>query len=258
MIRLFIITIGLTLLVGCFQTQTIATDALASTIDVSVIYRERMMLPPGSQLEVTLNDVSKMDVAAEKISSVTHDIKTGPPYNVSLSYNEDQILSNHRYSLRATITNGGKLMFINTYAVDPFASEERPVEIITEKVSSKPAKPNATLENTRWRLLTAKGIEITMQEGQEESYLLLEADSNRARGFSGCNNFSGSYQVDGSKLSFSQVATTMKMCPKGMENEQMFQTAINETTGYELAGENLKLVDGSGAELAIFKAIYLQ
>lgn len=258
LIRFFLTSVCLTLLAGCCMTQTVATETADTTLDVSVFYRERIMLPPGSQLEVTLADVSKMDVAAEVISTVTQDITTGPPYNVSLAYSEDQILSNHRYSLKARITNGGKLMFISTYAIDPFASDKRPVEIITERVASKPAKPNATLENTRWRLLTAKGKDITLSEGQKEPFMLLEADSDRVRGFSGCNNFTGGYKVDGNKLTFSQVAATMKMCLNGMEDEQLFQTAINETAEYELAGENLKLVDGSGAELAIFKAIYLQ
>lgn len=47
------------------------------TIDVSILYRERIMVPPGSTVRVTLSDVSKMDVPATEISSVSQEISTG-------------------------------------------------------------------------------------------------------------------------------------------------------------------------------------
>lgn len=256
--QLYLTTICLALITGCSLTQALAGETSDKHLDVSVTYRERIMVPPESQLEVTLADVSRMDAAAETISTVPHTVTAGPPYNVSLAYNEDQILPSHRYSLKAKITNGDKLMFISTSSVDPFATDKRPVEIITEKVSSNPVKPNATLDNTHWRLLVVKGKEVTLSEGQKEPFLLIEASNDRVRGFSGCNSFTGTYTLNGNKLSFSQVAATMEMCLEEMEIEQLFHSVLGETTGYKPAGDTLKLIDRSGAESASFKAIYLQ
>lgn len=258
LIRMLLAVGCLTIIAGCCITQPMATSSNDTTLDVRVFYRERIMLPPGSQLEVTLADVSKMDVKAETIGTITQDITTGPPYSVSLSYSEDQILPKHRYNLKARITNNGELLFISTSAIDPFATEKRPVEILTEKVNKAPAKPNATLKNTRWRLLNAKGKEITLSEGQSEPYMLLELDSARVRGFGGCNNFTGGYMMDGNNLSFSQIASTMRACLKGMEEEQLFHAVLAETATYAITGDTLKLLDSSGSELANFAAIYLQ
>ena len=257
-IRIILAAASLALITDCSLTRPAAADTPDSRLDVSVLYRERIMLPPGSQLEVALTDVSKMDVPAEVISLVTQDITTGPPYNVSLTYSADQIQANHRYSLKAKISNSGTLMFISTSAVDPFASGTRPVEVMVQRTASKPATPDSTLKNTHWRLISVKGKNITLSEGQKEPFMLLEMDSARIRGFSGCNYFTGTYKADGNKLSFPQVAATMKMCIKGMEHEQLFLAAINKTEGYEIAGEHLKLIDNGGTELALFKAIYLQ
>jgi putative lipoprotein len=45
----------------------------------SVHYLERMMLPPGATLTVSLQDVSLQDVAATKIATDTQTLEGGPP-----------------------------------------------------------------------------------------------------------------------------------------------------------------------------------
>lgn len=62
-----------------------AADA-SSELQVEVFYRERMLLPPSAELEVTLENSAKMDTAAEKIAQVTIPIEGGPPYRVAFQY----------------------------------------------------------------------------------------------------------------------------------------------------------------------------
>ena len=115
---LLIITTGL--LAGCNDNNSVADDAL-SLLETEVFYNQKIILPEGAKLEVRLEDVSKMDVASELISSATREIKSSPPYALQIAFPSDQIKNNHRYSLRASIKVNGKLHFISTTHIDPFA-----------------------------------------------------------------------------------------------------------------------------------------
>lgn len=57
-------------LIALFVITTIAHVDGAKTIEGSVFYRERVMLPPNAEIQITLEDVSKMDVAADVISTI--------------------------------------------------------------------------------------------------------------------------------------------------------------------------------------------
>ncbi len=249
------------LLVAGGQGQILmgAPSSGSKTIDVSVLYRERLRLPPGAELTVTLSDVSKTDVPESVISSLSQPITTGPPYPVSLTYSEEKIVTGHRYNLKARIEQEGQLMFISTYAIDPFASEKRPIEIIMHMVANNPAQPPiASLKNTHWRLLVAKGTAIGVAEGQKEPFLYLAPDEDRIRGFAGCNIFTGSFELQGDRLSFTQVAATMKMCIRDMEKEQLFLAVMLEAASYRISGDTLHLFDDGNKQIASFKAVYFQ
>lgn len=248
------------LLISSCQSKMIADSKSSQILEVSVLYRERIALPPGAELLVTLNDVSKMDVPATIISSSTQKLSSGPPYSVSLSYSEDQIEPNHRYSLRAKIRFEGKLLFISTYTIDPFGSEvKQPIQIIVEKVSQKPAeKPLATLVNTHWRLLKIGETPIrTEPDQQKEAYLYLAPNDQKIRGFSGCHPFTGSYDQQDKELTFRKIAITSGLCSQqGLETEQLFMNALTETVSYRLSGEELYLFGMRNNVLAAFKATY--
>ena len=86
----------------------------------------------------------------------------------------------------------------------------------------------------------------------------LELKDDRVRGLSGCNNFNGGYEVDGDRVAFSQVISTMKACLEGMDTEQLFYAVLEQAAAYKIDGEMLKLFNAGGEELATFRAIYLQ
>ena len=238
--------------------QIIGGPAGTAALDVSVLYRERLTLPPGSSVTVTLSDVSRMDVKAVEISSTSQQITTGPPYLLTLTYDPDKITDNHRYSLKARIENSGKLLFISTHAIDPFRTAPRPIEIVTQKVASLSAEPAAaSLLNTRWLLSVARGTEITVKEGAERPFILMLEAQNQVQGFGGCNIFRGSFSRQGSSLEFPQVAATMKMCVENMEQEQLFFSILGATTSYEISGEELHLFDAEKELIGTFRAVNL-
>lgn len=115
------------------------------SIEGSVLYRERMLLPPGARLEVQLEDISRADAMATVITSVSLPLEGGPPYSFSLPYDPAAIQARLRYALRATIVAGDQLMFTTTDYIDPFAGG--PLQIMLYRVAepvrhSSDAPPN--------------------------------------------------------------------------------------------------------------------
>lgn len=223
------------------------------------------MLPPNAEITVTLEDVSKMDVAAEIIASTNLPSAGGPPWNFTLEYDPTRIDSRHSYALRARIEANGRLMFTNTTRIPAFNNDDgQPVKILVTKVGSgrgelqtAPADPVADLTNTHWKPIMINGDEVTLGAGGKEPHMVLDSEGNRVRGFSGCNQFTGAFQQQGSQIGFSQMASTMKACMDGMEQEKRFLDALKHTSRFEITGETLLLYDAGDKQVLLFEAVYL-
>jgi putative lipoprotein len=81
------------------------------TITGTATYRERIAMPPGVTLEVRLEDVSRMDVPAKILSTVTVNEAGNPPYDFTIPYNPDVIQDARRYTVRASLRLGERLLF---------------------------------------------------------------------------------------------------------------------------------------------------
>lgn len=114
-------------------------NATGSTVTGTVMYLQRSALPPAAVIEVQLQDVSKMDVPAEVISTQTIQANGQQvPFSYELNYAPAKIDPAHRYAVRATIKDGDKLLFTSTTTV-PVITNGAPttnVEIVVEPVSS--------------------------------------------------------------------------------------------------------------------------
>jgi heat shock protein HslJ len=75
-------------------------------------------------------------------------------------------------------------------------------------------------------------------------------EAGRLQGFSGCNSFTGSYQLDGDRLKLGQAASTMMACsdPAGSV-EKAFQAAFSGTLRYTVEGDRLLVTAASGETL---------
>jgi len=96
---------------GIYELAPLADAKVSGT----VTYRERMALPAGAVVEVSLLDVSKADVAADVISEQKIDT-TGKqvPFKFDLPYDPSKIDARGRYAVRAKIFVGDNLMFTST------------------------------------------------------------------------------------------------------------------------------------------------
>jgi len=120
------------------DTESATEDMdLSGVFTGTVTYLQRIALPPGSVIEVQLEDVSRADAAAEIIASQT--ITTSGenvPIPFELTYDPAQIEPRNRYALRARITIEGDLRWINTEN-QPVLTNENPttgVEVLVQPV----------------------------------------------------------------------------------------------------------------------------
>lgn len=83
-----------------------------TTVEVTALYRERIMLPPGHTLTVRVEDVSRADAPAEILAERRMPLDGGPPYAVTLSVPTARIDPRHTYAARAEIRDpAGALRF---------------------------------------------------------------------------------------------------------------------------------------------------
>lgn len=96
---------------GIYEFAPLADAKVTGT----VTYRERMALPAGAVVEVSLLDVSKADVAADVISEQKIDTAGKQvPFNFELPYDPSKIDARMRYAVRAKILVGDDLIFTST------------------------------------------------------------------------------------------------------------------------------------------------
>lgn len=123
-------------LIGCAAGLNAPDPANMNTIEGTVWYRERMLLPPGAEVIITLEDVSRMDVKSELIAETRFQPQGGPPWAFTVSYDPAKINDKGRYALRARITADNKLMFTTTEHIPAFHGDSgQPIEIMVSRVA---------------------------------------------------------------------------------------------------------------------------
>ena len=109
-----------------------------SNLNGTVAYRQRIALPPNAIIEVSLQDVSKMDAPAEVLDSVQiPSAGRQVPIPFTLHYDPAQIDERYTYTVSARITVDGVLTWIST-TQNPVLTRGAPtdnVEIIVEQVA---------------------------------------------------------------------------------------------------------------------------
>jgi len=112
------------MLAACLTTKAEPTAIVRG----EVTYRERLAVPPGAQLEVSLLDVSRADAPSQTIGSVTLSDIGQPPYRFEITYRPDQIVASHQYVVRARLTHEGQLLFTTDRSY-PVITAGNPTEV---------------------------------------------------------------------------------------------------------------------------------
>jgi copper homeostasis protein (lipoprotein) len=104
-----------------------------------------------------------------------------------------------------------------------------------------------SLRDTAWRVLRLDGKPIAGLAPAQSPTLQFSASERRVAGYTGCNRFAGSYELNGTELRFSQLATTRMACvgEAGIV-EQVFSAALDEIHTLRLTDQRLELFDKAG------------
>ena len=94
--------------------MTSAVAAQNARITGTVTYRERMAMPPSAMVEVTLEDVSRADVAATVLARTRIERPGQVPVKFTLEYDPTLIAASRRYAVRAKIIDGPVVLFTST------------------------------------------------------------------------------------------------------------------------------------------------
>lgn len=222
--------------------------AESGTLDITVAYRERIALPPDAVVEVRLLDTSRMDVAAELLSSQRFRM-TGVPFALQLAYDPALIDPRFTYTVSARILSGGRAIFRSTTAYPVLTrGAGNAADLMLERAAVSPPRESHV---GSWR-----AVEIAGQPPVEGPAASLSFESSGQFALmSGCNSFAGRAQVGPGTLSFpAQFPGTLMACPPPLEaQERALLSALGETAGFTVAGDELTLADQSGAILARFR-----
>lgn len=245
------------------QTAAEAADQPPASAQVTgtLSYRERMLLKPGSVVEVWLLDTSLADVAATEIAYQRIDNPGSPPISFVLDYDPASIRENMQYSVRAQIKFGDTLIYTtDTHYPVLTRGAGSEVDLVLKRVAAAsgeadaPPKPDASLTNTYWKLTSIDGTPYRHEGEQREPHLQLRGDLT-VSGQSGCNAFTGGYETYAESLRFGMLAATQMACIDGMETEARFLAALEAVDRYAISGDHLVLYSGDEAILG-FDAIY--
>ena len=121
-------------------------------------------------------------------------------------------------------------------------------ETSTEKTMTTVEK---SIENTKWLISSLEGQDLT---GEQEIYFILDAETNRVSGKSGCNTFMGTYTIEeGNRISFSELGSTRMMCPDLKINEAEVLSVFELADNFTVSDGTLSLNKAKRAPLAVFK-----
>jgi uncharacterized lipoprotein NlpE involved in copper resistance/heat shock protein HslJ len=110
-----------------------------------------------------------------------------------------------------------------------------------------------------WKLVELMGKEIIRNEKMsKEPHIIFKDSDNRVTGHTGCNSFSGNYEIkEGNRLGISKVVKTQMAC-LDMTVEDEFVRVINSVDSYLVKDDTLFFYRAKMAPLARFEAVYFQ
>jgi len=89
----------------------VGAAASAGTLQGRATYRERLMLPPDAVFEARLQDIARADAPATVLGRARLDPAGQPPFNFEIAYDDAALSPRGRYTVSATITHRGQLLF---------------------------------------------------------------------------------------------------------------------------------------------------
>lgn len=127
---------GLLLLAALAAGCSTATKTSTATLSGTIVYRERIALPPGARVGVYLIENTRVDQPVKMLTDKVFVPKGQVPITWSLDYDPSQINPENRYSVGARILVNGQT-WMDSQAQHLVITQGAPssgIEIITQPV----------------------------------------------------------------------------------------------------------------------------
>jgi heat shock protein HslJ len=128
-----------------------------------------------------------------------------------------------------------------------------PADGVTEETAAAGSTENS-LTGTIWNLTSLNGQSLVPTTSITAEF----SEDGNLSGSSGCNNYTTTYESDGSNITInmSQAASTMMACPEPiMAQETAYMQALDQATTYEVNADTLTLFDAADEPVVIFSTV---
>jgi heat shock protein HslJ len=116
-------------------------------------------------------------------------------------------------------------------------------------------RTSTPLEGTLWKLTQYLGPGNTQVPALAAAAPTGVLQGGVIAGSTGCNQYTGTYTLNGTRLSIEPGATTLRACPEPiMTQEQVFLAALRTVTGYTITGTQLVMTNAAGSAALTFVA----
>jgi|AntRauMFilla1563_2_1112583.scaffolds.fasta_scaffold01649_5 heat shock protein HslJ len=115
--------------------------------------------------------------------------------------------------------------------------------LISSCGSLKAINPLSFLTGNSWTLSTLMGNELDIEQFSGGIPTLDFLEGGRLAGFTGCNNLSGSFQLEGNGIKLDPGAVTRKACSGN--GEQAFLSALGKVGNLKVGKDKLTFLNGS-------------
>lgn len=126
-----------------------------------------------------------------------------------------------------------------------------------EPVAESPDRQPVNLAGRGWQLVGYQSANGLVEIAANAEVTPFRFEDGQVSGRAGCNQFSGSYTLDGDRLVIgASMASTMMACPEPlMQQEQAVIAALTAATTVRQIGERLELLDDTGVTLLVLRAL---
>jgi heat shock protein HslJ len=105
------------------------------------------------------------------------------------------------------------------------------------------------LGGKEWNVTSILGKTLDADKSMKGLPSVNFGENGKLFGSTGCNNFNGSFKLDGTSLSLDPGAITKMFCPESYEQD--FLSAVKQVTDVKVDGNTLNLLNGANSVMTL-------
>ncbi|MBR1769998.1 MAG: META domain-containing protein [Bacteroidales bacterium] len=105
---------------------------------------------------------------------------------------------------------------------------------------------DTTIYNRVWVLTRLNNRKVNYKEGEEKISLIITSENEYARGYLGCNSYTGQAIIKRNRIMFRELETTLISCPGEREQtERIYMNNLDDVDSWAIIDEDLYLYKNS-------------